>query len=51
VIRILNGMKLKPLAIDVVKAKEAELGKAAAGRLQRFVDLFENSQMPCENRV
>ena len=33
VIRILNGLKLKPLAIDAVKAKEAELGKAAAGRL------------------
>jgi hypothetical protein len=32
-VRILNGLKFKELAQDAVKAKEAELGKAAAAKL------------------
>jgi len=31
-LRILNGLKSKPLALDEVKAKEATLAKSAAGR-------------------
>ena len=32
-LRVLNGGKLKELTLDEEKAKEADLGKAAAGRL------------------
>ena len=32
-VRILNGLKFKELTQDAVKAKEAELGKAAAAKL------------------
>ena len=32
-IRVLNGSRLSPLTVEQEKAKEAELGKAAVGRL------------------
>lgn len=32
-VRVLDGLKLKPLGLDVVKAKELELAKAAAAKL------------------